>query len=149
MFSLIFKLQHPWFPWFSNRNIHWVPLFSSNSIHVFIDFQKRFISADGGPVDLKCSQTDQWYRNRMNTIYPISSCCQQGLYNTLLIQFFIEGAAVRYIFSLEYNCCTRSDASAWSNDVLAYHIFVIFFTRAKFLENKIYTEKRQFFVLNL
>ena len=31
----------------------------------------------------------------------------------------------------------------------AYMIFVIFFTRAKFLENKIYTEKRQFFVLNL
>ena len=32
---------------------------------------------------------------------------------------------------------------------LSYHIFVIFFTRAKFLENKIYTEKRQFFALNL
>ena len=31
----------------------------------------------------------------------------------------------------------------------AYLIFVIFFTRAKFLENKIYTEKRQFFALNL
>ena len=30
-----------------------------------------------------------------------------------------------------------------------YLIFVIFFTWAKFLENKIYTEKRQFFVLNL
>ena len=28
-------------------------------------------------------------------------------------------------------------------------IFVIFFTRAKFLEDKIYTEKRQFFALNL
>ena len=32
---------------------------------------------------------------------------------------------------------------------LAYLIFVIFFTRAKFLENEIYTEKRQFFALNL
>ena len=31
----------------------------------------------------------------------------------------------------------------------AYLIFVIFFTLAKFLENKIYTEKRQFFALNL
>ena len=30
-----------------------------------------------------------------------------------------------------------------------YLIFVIFFTRTKFLENKIYTEKRQFFALNL
>ena len=29
-----------------------------------------------------------------------------------------------------------------------YLIFVIFFTRAKFLENKIYTGKRQFFALN-
>ena len=31
----------------------------------------------------------------------------------------------------------------------AYLIFVIFFTRANFLENKIYTEKRHFFALNL
>ena len=30
-----------------------------------------------------------------------------------------------------------------------YLIFVIFFTRAKFLENKIYTEKRQFFALDM
>ena len=30
-----------------------------------------------------------------------------------------------------------------------YLIFVIFFTLAKFLENKIYTKKRQFFALNL
>ena len=32
---------------------------------------------------------------------------------------------------------------------LAYLIFVIFFTLAKFLENKIYNEKRQFFALIL
>ena len=31
----------------------------------------------------------------------------------------------------------------------SYLIIVIFFTRAKFLENKIYTEKRHFFALNL
>ena len=31
----------------------------------------------------------------------------------------------------------------------AYLIFVIFFTQSNFLENKIYTEKRQFFALNL
>ena len=30
-----------------------------------------------------------------------------------------------------------------------YLIFVIFFTLAKFLETKIYTEKRHFFALNL
>ena len=31
----------------------------------------------------------------------------------------------------------------------SYLIFVIFFTQAKFLENKIFTVKRQFFALNL
>ena len=31
----------------------------------------------------------------------------------------------------------------------SYLIFVIFFTQSKFLENEIYTEKRQFFALNL
>ena len=31
----------------------------------------------------------------------------------------------------------------------SYLIFVIFFTRAKFLVNKIYIKKRQFFALNL
>ena len=35
------------------------------------------------------------------------------------------------------------------NSIETYLIFVIFFTLAKFLENKIYTEKRQFFALNL
>ena len=35
------------------------------------------------------------------------------------------------------------------NRMVAYLIFVIFFTLTKFLENKIYTEKRQFFALNL
>ena len=40
---------------------------------------------------------------------------------------------------------TVIDSPCW----LTYLIFVIFFTLAKFLENKIYTEKRQFFALNL
>ena len=31
----------------------------------------------------------------------------------------------------------------------SYLIFVIFFTQSNFLENKIYTKKRQFFALNL
>ena len=33
--------------------------------------------------------------------------------------------------------------------IVAYLIFVIFFTLAKFLENRIYTKKRQLFALNL
>ena len=50
----------------------------------------------------------------------------------------------------------KSNMDVWiSNQLFAnptaypYLIFVIFFTLAKFLENKIYTEKRQFFALNL
>ena len=42
--------------------------------------------------------------------------------------------------------------NAWmysSTSTRTYLIFVIFFTQAKFLENKVYTEKRQFFALNL
>jgi len=34
-------------------------------------------------------------------------------------------------------------------NIQSYLIFVVFFTRAKFLENEIYTKKRQFFALNL
>ena len=42
------------------------------------------------------------------------------------------------------------DSIAFNEDMLlAYLIFVIFFTLAKFLEDKIYTEKRQLFALNL
>ena len=49
---------------------------------------------------------------------------------------------------LDYdNCC--NDGLGPGGGELAYLIFVIFFTLAKFLENKIYTEKRQFFALNL
>ena len=55
------------------------------------------------------------------------------------------------------SCCLddSQDAGIWGEShciggrALPYLIFVIFFTRAKFLENKIYTEKRQFFALNL
>ena len=36
-----------------------------------------------------------------------------------------------------------------SHHSYTYLIFVIFFTQATFFENKIYTEKRQFFALNL
>ena len=43
--------------------------------------------------------------------------------------------------------CSTYDAFSISEE--SYLIFVIFFTRAKFLENNIYTEKRQFFALNL
>ena len=46
-------------------------------------------------------------------------------------------------------CTARIRQSSHLRKSRSYLIFVIFFTRAKFLENKIYTEKRQFFALNL
>ena len=39
---------------------------------------------------------------------------------------------------------SNSDLEISKTKLHAYLIFVIFFTRAKFLDNKIYTEKRQF-----
>ena len=45
----------------------------------------------------------------------------------------------------DYQRHNRPESYGW----LPYLIFVIFFTLAKFLENKIYTEKRQIFALNL
>ena len=44
-------------------------------------------------------------------------------------------------------CFYGEEQSAMPIDT--YLIFVSFFTRAKFLENKIYTKKRQFSALNL
>ena len=42
-------------------------------------------------------------------------------------------------------CSLAFGSCSW----LSYLIFVIFFTQAKFLQNKICTEKRQFFTINL
>ena len=63
--------------------------------------------------------------------------------HTLYLSFFLHGK----IFE-EYNL-KRQIFVKQKKSKQAYLIFVIFFTLAKFLENKIYTEKRQFFALNL
>ena len=62
--------------------------------------------------------------------------------------------ALRHLVLGKCNFATRwgendIDDDEKSEQVLAYLIFVIFFTRAKFLDNEIYTEKRQLFALNL
>ena len=44
-----------------------------------------------------------------------------------------------------FHCETLQDPRLSTECVHTYLIFVIFFTLEKFLENKIYTEKRQFF----
>ena len=69
----------------------------------------------------------------------------------LLIVFVVKVASVQYkhliVFVLEvFNTNSGKPRRGLGG---AYLIFVIFFTRAKFLENKIYTEKRQLFALNL
>ena len=55
-----------------------------------------------------------------------------------LLAFILLSTSRSYVFLSFFKVC-----------LFSYLIFVIFFTRAKFLENKIYTEKRQFFALNL
>ena len=47
------------------------------------------------------------------------------------------------------NCPPALPVCKFAHYFQSYLIFVIFFTRLKFLENKIYTKKRQFFALNI
>ena len=73
--------------------------------------------------------------------------------NFVLLSFgcFNSIGFVGYLFVTEMMNCFVEPFPRFLDwfDVAAYLIFVIFFTLAKFLENKIYTEKRQFFALNL
>ena len=68
--------------------------------------------------------------------------------NSNSLQWIIRlpGCAMKQ--SVEIRNQIDKNSLAWPT-IGAYLIFVIFFTVAKFLENKIYTEKRQFFPLNL
>ena len=72
-------------------------------------------------------------------------------------QFFVENIE---FFESDYSSSSSNKFIAHKNSTIsqledqkkklwAYLIFVIFFTQTKFLENKIHTEKRQFFALNL
>ena len=65
-------------------------------------------------------------------------CC----HNRRLFTIYSIGVRVSYTWTSP--CHSAKLFTLWP-----YLIFVIFFTRAKFLENKIYTEKRQFCTLNL
>ena len=82
--------------------------------------------------------------------------CQKNIFHFFLVFFSISNLNIHYhllrvrwqrsnaeqTFSVFFRCVSIS----WFQ---AYLIFVIFFTLAKFWESKIYTEKRQFFALNL
>ena len=88
---------------------------------------------------------------------------QKVMLNLMRIKFEIEECPIIRPFdatcSLMHDAGTLTPAKKSCNCQIAievhgillptYLIFVIFFTRAKFLANKIYTEKRQFFALNL
>ena len=66
---------------------------------------------------------------------------------TFLVKPSLNGSTFQWTTKF----CTGGGGGEIEKEMIkgAYLIFVIFFTRAKFLENIIYTEKRQFFVLNL
>ena len=70
--------------------------------------------------------------------------------NTLL-RFFVETWSLVYFNPIKFGSIVINYSMSLRQEVTLnpYLIFVIFFTRAKFLEKKIYTEKRQFFALNL
>ena len=66
----------------------------------------------------------------------------------------LEARSLSHKFPFKYIKATRQVFFVSSSLCIivypqSYLIFVIFFTRAKVLENKIYTEKRLFFALNL
>ena len=80
------------------------------------------------------------FAHRSSAFQIASSFCS----STILMLIF--GVAMGSAYEIASSIC--SSCSSWS-----YLIFVIFFTQAKFLENKIYTEIHtvncQFFALNL
>ena len=57
------------------------------------------------------------------------------------------GIKVDFLTNVEDSLSLLKNPKKWN--AFSYLIFVIFFYTAKFLEHKIYTEKRQFFALNL
>ena len=63
--------------------------------------------------------------------------------NSMSCIFFLEGNLLAFGILHETSPPQRSNDDVDTNDIImqSYLIFVIFFTQASFLENKIYTEK--------
>ena len=79
-----------------------------------------------------------WFPAKEN-ISESSTCCDDYPSWIRLLYHLRTSFKSEFVVQTLFFCCVSIFDS--------YLIFVIFFTRAKFLENKIYTEKRQFFRL--
>ena len=92
---------------------------------------------------------------RANLIFFIQHECGLTLFSSLNLDFqkylkevYIEATHFK-LLQLCFFMVEKKTIQNGLSQSRSYLIFVIFFTLAKFLENKIYTEKRQFFALNL
>ena len=97
------------------------------------NWYKRVISGFRACFFNKCIETHQ------NGPYLWKSCARISYYLAIIPPRIC--ATISVIKKLQHNFPKMRGGACL--------IFVIFFTLAKFLENKIYTEKRQFFALNL
>ena len=122
--NLYFRLQQPSKKWL-------VPLF--------------WVAADRTKGKAKASSLKQWNGdNNFSELTQQTVWWVQGLLWELFL-FGLDLQAVSAKMAAQRQVLLQLGHQRWHT----YLIFVIFFTRAKFLENKIYTEKRQFFALNL
>ena len=93
----------------------------------------------GGRVGIYMKVSESHISREEWAIQPVS----HKLYstNSLAVDYLSQGhSIVSFHFSLD-----GEDGDDGGGRAKTYLIFVIFFTRTKFLENKIYTEKRHFF----
>ena len=69
----------------------------------------------------------------------ICTTAQDGDLHIIIINIIIVIIIISRFINTNYSSISRDQSS--QGDINTYLIFVIFFTRAKFLENKIYTKK--------
>ena len=99
------------------------------------------------------AKTVDWQSKNRAVTVPL---CANASWSPAQRDLTTSDKAVEYRTGTLLFLCWNDAETGWStqraNDRYKAYlnlIFVIFFTLAKFLENKIYTEKRQFFALNL
>ena len=123
----------------------WVMFFR----HIFLTLSQLGPSPESGTF-LQALWSSPWHIVHVHWFISIFSKLHHHRY-------LLRGGLLRSIFLSDL--CSISRFSPWVKSYtfshnsfsksIPYLIFVIFFTLSKFLENKIYTEKRQLFALNL